>query len=100
MIKLLVIYLLCVALFNVLDFTPILNLITSGVNYITTSSLGNAIKSFFIKIGELLDIVVFNSEVSLTTSTGINLGNLVWLGTILRVVIVMLFIKLIIRLVL
>ncbi len=72
---------------------------TNVINYITNTSIGTAIKSIFAKLGKLIDIVVFDSESALTTSGGINLGNIVWLGTIIRVVIVILLIRLLIKLV-
>lgn len=99
MVKLVIIYLLCVALFNLFDMTAIMLLMTNVINYITNTSIGTAIKSIFAKLGKLIDIVVFDSESALTTSGGINLGNIVWLGTIIRVVIVILLIRLLIKLV-
>lgn len=99
MVKLVIIYLLCVALFNLFDMTAIMSLMTNVINYITNTSIGTAIKSIFSKLGKLIDIVVLDSESALTTSGGINLGNIVWLGTIIRVVIVILLIRLLIKLV-
>lgn len=99
MVKLVIIYLLCVALFNLFDMTTIMSLMTNVINYITNTSIGTAIKSIFSKLGNLIDIVVLDSESAPTTSGGINLGNIVWLGTIIRVVIVILLIRLLIKLV-
>lgn len=100
MIKLAVIYVLCVVLFSLFNMTPIIGLINSVIDYITNSTIGVAINNMFSYLGNLIDLVIFNSESVVTTSGGVVLGNLVWLGTIVRIVVVFFFIKLLIKVVL
>lgn len=100
MIKLAVIYLLCIVLFSLFDILPIINLINSVINYITNTTIGSAINNVFKHIGDLIDLLIFNSENTIITSGGVVLGNLVWLSTIVRIVVVFFFIKLLIKVVL
>lgn len=100
MIKLVVIYILIIVLFVMFDMSPIINLINSVIEYITQSTIGTAITNVFKYIGNLFDLVIFNSETTVTTSGGVVLGNLVWLGTIVRIAVVFFFIKLLIKVVL
>ena len=99
MVKIIVLYILCILLFSMFDMTAILNLINSVLSYISNSAIGTAINSVFSKIGQLIDLVILNSETTVTTSTGVVLGNLLWLGMIVRIAVVFLFVKLILRLV-
>lgn len=100
MIKLVLIFLFGLFLFSVLDVHTLPNLINSVISYIINSPLYTGLQNLFRTIGNFFDSVIFNSETVLYTSYGYELGSLVWLGMIVRIILVIFLIKLLIKVVL
>ena len=100
MIKLVVLYLLGLVLFSLLDITTLPNLINSIISWIINSPIYTGLQNLFKTIGGFFDSVILNSETVVYTSYGYELGSLVWLGMIARIIVVIFLIRLLIKVVL
>lgn len=100
MIKLVLVFLFGTILFSLLDITTLPNLINSVISWLTGNSIYTALQNLFKTIGSFFDSVIFNSETVVYTSYGYELGSLVWLGMIVRIIVVIFLIRLLIKVVL
>lgn len=92
-IKFVFIFIFCTLVIVLFNFMPILNLFSGGLNYIFTGTLGDFLINAFKPIGTFFDFLFLNSENSYTLSNGVVLSNFVWVGTIMRVVLTLILIK-------
>lgn len=66
----------------------------SGLNYVFGGAIGQAIKDIFTFIGGIFDAILLNPTTSYVTSTGMSVGNIVWVGTLASVCLFLLILKL------
>lgn len=100
MVKFFLVFLFATVLFALFDISTISNVTNSTLVNLSSGNLFNGLKSIFTNIGQIFDTVLFNSETVLVTSGGIELGSVVWLSMICRVLLVLFLFKLLIKVVL
>ena len=86
-LKFSVFFVICSLILGYFDYSGIFSLFGSGINYVTTGNIAEVIQSFFNYIGTLFDWLFIDDITTYTTHFGgLELGSMVWVTTIVRVV--------------
>lgn len=72
----------------------IFNYFDAGINYIFGGTIGSAIHQIISFIGNIFDTIMISPESHYITSAGIDVGNLVWIGTFAKISFLLLLISL------
>lgn len=100
MVKFFLVFLFASVIFVLFDIAAISNVINSTLVSLSSGNLFNGIKTILSNIGNLFDTVLFKGDAVLVTSSGIELGSIVWLSMICRVLLVMFLFRLLVKVVL
>ena len=65
-----------------------------GFNYVFGGSIGQAIRDIFSFVGGIFDSVLINPSANYISSSGVSLGNIIWVGTLAQISLFLLLLKL------
>lgn len=77
----------------------IFNFFDAGLNYVFSGTIGTAIKSIIAFFGSIFDKILLTPSTSYVTATGVNVGNVVWIGTLAQIALMLFILKLFWRMV-
>ena len=83
---------LCIAFESYVVY--IFNYFDAGIGYIFSGPIGSAVKQIIGFIGNIFDTIMTNPEAHYITSTGVDIGNIVWIGTFAKISFLLLLISL------